>query len=66
MTGFETAEQAAARWGVSAARVRYLLGRGRVRGARRFGPVWVVPVRAAKPEARPPGRPRNPLRRRDG
>ena len=44
MTGFVTAQRAAAECGVSLTRIRQLLQQGRVEGARKFGRQWLVPT----------------------
>ena len=42
-------KEAAARWGVSQRSVQRLLKEGRIRGAKKFGGSWIVPVGAEKP-----------------
>jgi hypothetical protein len=42
----KTVKQFAARKRISVARVHHLIGQGRIPGAARFGPLWVVPDRA--------------------
>ena len=44
MTGFVTAQRAAAECGVSLTRIRQLLLQGRVEGAKKFGRQWLVPT----------------------
>lgn len=47
-----TVKQAAEKFGVSEMRIRQLLQEGRIRGAKKLGPIWVIPERAviAKPK----------------
>ena len=49
---YMTVSEAAEKWGVSARRVQYLCGNGRIMGAHRFGPVWRIPRTALLPNAR--------------
>ena len=44
MTGFVTAQRAAAECGVSLSRIRQLLQQRRVEGAKKFGRQWLVPT----------------------
>ena len=56
MTGFVTAQRAAAECGVSLSRIRQLLQQGRVEGARKFGRQWLVPTPVVVlPPIRDPG-----------
>ncbi len=47
-----TVAEAAKRWGVSNRRVQYLCNNGRIKGARRFGPIWRIPSGAVLPNSR--------------
>ena len=44
MTGFVTAQRAAADRGISLTRIRQLLLQGRVEGAVKFGRQWLIPT----------------------
>jgi predicted site-specific integrase-resolvase len=44
-----TAQQAADKWGVSLRWVQVYLKDGRIKGAIRFGRVWMIPKTAKKP-----------------
>jgi hypothetical protein len=59
MDAFATAEQTAARWGVSAELVTGLCRAGRIPGTRRLGRDWIIPAAAKKPADLPLGRPRS-------
>lgn len=47
---YMTVTQAAARWNISAQRVRALLKEDRIVGAERPGHDWLIPIDAKKPE----------------
>ena len=49
MNNYITADQAAAKWGISIRRVQVLCGEGRVPGAAKHGNVWFIPETATKP-----------------
>lgn len=49
MTGFISAKEAAARWGVNIRMVQQYCSGGRVEGARKCGVSWVLPAGAEKP-----------------
>lgn len=50
MSEFCTAEETAARWGISARRVQIMCADGRIEGAKKFGHAWAIPADAEKPE----------------
>lgn len=43
---FETSKQAAARWGISHSYALQLLRDGKIKGAKRYGWMWLVPKSA--------------------
>ncbi len=47
-----TAKEAAEKWGVTPRRVQWLCSHGNIAGAVRFGPVWMIPADAPRPEGR--------------
>jgi len=47
--GYQTIDEAAEKWGISARRVRVLCADGRIEGAVKFGHAWAVPLDAKKP-----------------
>lgn len=63
---YESAEEAARRWGVSARWVQALCRGQRIAGARRLGRVWLIPRGAEKPGDRrlSPRRHRTRLRKK--
>ncbi len=47
-----TAKEIAEKWGVTPRRVQWLCSHGRIEGAVRFGPVWMIPKNAEPPKSR--------------
>lgn len=47
-----TAKEAAEKWGVTPRWVQWLCSNGQIVGAVRFGPVWMIPADAVRPEGR--------------
>lgn len=47
---FMSAKEASDKWGISKRRVQVLCAEGRVDGAMKIGTIWVIPVKAIKPE----------------
>jgi hypothetical protein len=47
---FISAEQAANKWGISVQRVTQYCRQGRIDGAQKFGPVYMIPTEAEKPK----------------
>ena len=45
-----TLKEAAEKWGISERRIRILCTEGRVEGATKMGPMWVIPADSVKPE----------------
>ena len=50
MNQFITLKEAAEKWGISEQRIRILCTEGRVEGATKMGPMWVIPADSIKPE----------------
>ena len=50
MNQFITLKEAAEKWGISERRIRILCTEGRVEGATKMGPMWVIPADSIKPE----------------
>ena len=50
MEQFMTLKEASEQWGIGERRIRTLCSEGRVEGAKKIGPVWVIPSNAQKPE----------------
>lgn len=50
MNQFITLKEAAEKWGISERRIRILCTEGRVEGATKMGPMWVIPADSVKPE----------------
>lgn len=50
MNQFITLKEAAEKWGISERRIRILCSEGRVEGATKMGPMWVIPADSVKPE----------------
>ena len=44
MNQFITLKEAAEKWGISERRIRILCTEGRVEGATKMGPMWVIPA----------------------
>ena len=58
LEGYETAKEAAERYGIDDSQVRRYCAQGRIRGAVKVGHQWLVPVDSWPEEAGPgPGRP---------
>lgn len=49
MEGFITLKEASERWGICERRIRTLCTQGRIEGASKMGPVWVIPDTTEKP-----------------
>lgn len=49
MNDYITLKEASAKWGISERRIRILCSDGRISGANKIGPMWVIPVEAEKP-----------------
>ena len=50
MVNFITLKEASEKWGISERRIRILCVNGRIEGASKIGPMWVIPVDAKKPD----------------
>lgn len=50
MDQFITLKEAAEKWEISERRIRILCTEGRVKGATKMGPMWVIPADSIKPE----------------
>ena len=50
MNQFITLKEAAEKWGISERRIRILCTEGRVEGATKMGPMWVISADSVKPE----------------
>ncbi len=50
MNEYLTIQEIADLWGISHRRVGVLCSEGRIKGARKMGPIWVIPKDANKPE----------------
>lgn len=49
MENYITLKEASIKWGISERRIRILCSDGRIEGANKIGPMWVIPVEAEKP-----------------
>ena len=49
MENYITLKEASIKWGISERRIRILCSDGRIDGANKIGPMWVIPVDAEKP-----------------
>lgn len=49
MENYITLKEASMKWGISERRIRILCSDGRIAGANKIGPMWVIPVDAEKP-----------------
>ncbi len=52
MDQFITLKEASEKWGISERRIRRLCTEGRINGATKVGPMWVIPTDSVKPEDR--------------
>ena len=50
MDKFITLKEASVKWGISERRIRILCTNGRIEGAMKMGPIWVIPFNAEKPK----------------
>nr|WP_297707233.1 DNA-binding protein [uncultured Butyrivibrio sp.] len=50
MKGFITIKEVSEKWGITERRIRVLCEQGRIHGASKIGPMWVIPVKTKKPE----------------
>ncbi len=50
MDHFITLKEASEKWGISERRIRILCTDGRIEGATKMGPMWVIPFDSEKPE----------------
>ena len=50
MDQFITLKEAAEKWGISERRIRILCTEGRIVGATKMGPLWVIPADSVKPD----------------
>ena len=50
IVGYLSISQTAEKWGISERRIRILCTEGRVKGATKMGPMWVIPADSIKPE----------------
>jgi len=50
MDQFITLKEASEKWGISERRIRILCTEGRINGASKMGPMWVIPSDSVKPE----------------
>lgn len=50
MDQFITLKEASEKWGISERRIRILCTEGRINGATKVGPMWVIPTDSVKPE----------------
>lgn len=49
MDGYFTAKEISNKWGISTRRIGTLCTQGRIPGATKMGPIWVIPKDATKP-----------------
>lgn len=49
MNGYITAQQAAAKWGITSRQVQTLCKEHRIEGAARMSRIWIIPENAEKP-----------------
>lgn len=49
MSQLITLKEATEKWGISERRIRILCSEGRIEGATKMGPIWVIPADAVKP-----------------
>lgn len=49
MDEYITVKEAASKWGITTRRVVVLCTEGRISGAKKLGPMWVIPKDAKKP-----------------
>lgn len=49
MNGYITAQEAAAKWGVTVRQVQILCKESRILGATRLSRIWIIPENAEKP-----------------
>ena len=50
MNQYITLKEAAEKWGISERRIRILCTDGRIEGATKMGPMWVIPADSVKPD----------------
>jgi len=50
MKDYSTAEETAFRWGITPRRVQIMCAEGRIKGVKKFGHAWAIPVDAEKPD----------------
>lgn len=50
MDKYITLKEASKKWGISERRIRILCSNGRIEGATKIGPMWVIPSDSEKPE----------------
>lgn len=50
MDQYITLKEAAEKWGISERRIRILCSDGRIEGATKMGPMWVIPADSIKPD----------------
>ena len=50
MDQYITLKEAAEKWGISERRIRILCTDGRIEGATKMGPMWVIPADSVKPD----------------
>ena len=50
MDQYITLKEAAEKWGISERRIRILCTDGRIEGATKMGPMWVIPADSIKPD----------------
>ena len=50
MDQYITLKEAAEKWGISERRIRILCSDGRIEGATKMGPMWVIPADSVKPD----------------
>ena len=50
MDQYITFKEAAEKWGISERRIRILCTDGRIEGATKMGPMWVIPADSIKPD----------------
>ena len=50
MDRYITLKEAAEKWGISERRIRILCTDGRIEGATKMGPMWVIPADSVKPD----------------
>ena len=49
MDNFITLKEAAEKWGITERTIRILCAEGRIEGAKKMGPMWVIPFDSQKP-----------------